>query len=194
MKTLTLQEICTDIFAGATIFTNNTLSREYNDDGFRVIRLADIQNNEISFKDCLYYNKQDYRKNRYLLQDNDILISSRGTIFKVAIFTKSDNQKTIPSGFLTCIRLKPELKMSVHYVAAYLRHIENDIIKHSSNTENAEDKKPKIKLKLSDIYNIKIPIVSAKIQNDIDALATQATSLLRENLQKMQEIEKILEQ
>jgi hypothetical protein len=107
MKTQTLQEICADIFAGATIFTNNALSREHNDDGYRVIRLADIQNNEISFKDCLYYNKQDYKKNRYLLQDNDILISSRETIFKVAIFTKSDNQKTIPSGFLTCVRLKP---------------------------------------------------------------------------------------
>jgi hypothetical protein len=192
MKYLTLQKICTDIFAGATIFTNNTLSREYNNDCFRVIRLADIQNNEISFKDCLYYNKQDYKKNRYLLQDNDILISSRGTIFKVAIFAKQDNQKTIPSGFLTCIRLKPELKMSVHYVTAYLRYIENDIIKKSSKTQNPNDKKPKIKLKLSDVYNIKIPLVSVKIQKDIDELAMQATSLLKESLQKTQEIEKII--
>jgi hypothetical protein len=192
MKTLTLQEICTDIFAGATIFTNNELSRDYKDGGFRVIRLADIQNNEISFIDCLFYNTLDYKKNRYLLQDNDILISSRGTIFKVAIFYKEDNQKTIPSVFLTCIRLKPELKISVNYIAAYLRHSGNDIILKRQKTQNLKDKKPKIKLKLSDIYNIKIPIVSNKVQKDIDKLALEATQLLKENLQKMQEIEKTL--
>jgi uncharacterized alkaline shock family protein YloU len=82
--------------------------------------------------------------------------------------------------------------MSVNYVVAYLRHIENDIIKDGRKTKKTEDKKPKIKLKLSDIYNIKIPIVSTKIQNDIDALATQATSLLKESLKKMQGIEKII--
>jgi hypothetical protein len=192
METLTLQEICTDIFAGATIFTNNTLSRDYKNDGFRVIRLADIQNNEISFKDCLYYNKQDYKKNRYLLQDNDILISSRGTIFKVVIFSKKDNQKTIPSGFLTCIRLKPELNISVYYVAAYLRHIENDIITENKKTEDANDKKPKIKLKLSDIYNIEIPMLALKAQKEIDKLSQEATSYLRKNISKMQEIDRML--
>jgi hypothetical protein len=103
-----------------------------------------------------------------------------------AIFSKPDNQKTIPSGFLTSIRLKPELNISVHYVAAYLRHIENDIIIKSSKTEDTNDKKPKIKLKLSDIYNIRISLVSAKIQKDIDGLATKATSLLKESLQKTQ--------
>jgi hypothetical protein len=77
MKTLKLQDICTDIFARAAIFDNDSLSRDYKNNGYRVIRLADIQNNEIYFKDCLFYNKTDYKKNRYLLQDNDILISSR---------------------------------------------------------------------------------------------------------------------
>jgi hypothetical protein len=192
IKLLKLKDICSDIFAGAALFTNNELSRTCKNSSYRVIRLADIQNNDISFKDCLYYDKQDYRKNRYLLQDNDILISSRGTIFKVAIFTKSDNQKTIPSGFLTCIRLKSELEMSVNYVAAYLRHIENDIIKKRGEEEKTNEKKPKIKLKLSDIYNIKIPIVSAKVQKDIDSLSLKATSYLKKGIQKTQEIEEML--
>ncbi|MDR2818123.1 MAG: restriction endonuclease subunit S [Endomicrobium sp.] len=192
MKTLALQEICTDIFAGATIFTNNTLSRDYKNDGFRVIRLADIQNNEISFKDCLYYNKQDYKKNRYLLQDNDILISSRGTIFKVAIFSKEDNQKTIPSGFLTCIRLKPELNMSAHYVAAYLRHIENDIISGKKQIKKNKQAKAQIKLTLTDIYNIEIPMLATKVQKEIDKLSKEATAYLKKNISKTQEIEEML--
>lgn len=171
---------------------NNELSRDYKNGGYRVIRLADIQNNEISFKDCLFYNAQDYKKNRYLLQNNDILISSRGTIFKVAIFYKENIYKTIPSGFLTCIRLNPDLDISVNYVAAYLRHKENSIITGRKNIKKQADKKPKIQLKLSDIYNIEIPVVSDKIQKDIDKLSSEATSLLKESLQKTQEIENLI--
>ncbi|MDR0398670.1 MAG: restriction endonuclease subunit S [Endomicrobium sp.] len=192
MKTLKLRDICTDIFAGATIFTNDELSRDYKNGGYRVIRLADIQNNEISFKDCLFYNTQDYKKNRYLLQNNDILISSRGTIFKVAIFYKEDTYKTIPSGFLTCIRLNLDLNISFNYVAAYLRHKENSIIMGEKNIKKQIDKKPKIQLKLSDIYNIEIPIISNKVQKELDKLSSKATSLLKESLQKTQEIENLI--
>jgi hypothetical protein len=67
MKIRKLKDICTDIFAGAALFTNDNLSRDYKNGGYRVIRLADIQNNEISFENCLFYNEQDYKKNRYLL-------------------------------------------------------------------------------------------------------------------------------
>ena len=49
MKTKKLKDVCTDIFAGAALFTNDNLSRDYKNGGYRIIRLADIQNNEISF-------------------------------------------------------------------------------------------------------------------------------------------------
>jgi hypothetical protein len=192
MKTQKLKDICTDIFAGAAIFTNDSLSRDYKDGGYRVIRLADIQNNEISFKDCLFYNTPDYKKNRYLLQNNDILISSRGTIFKIAVFQKEDTYKTIPSGFLTCIRLNPELNISVNYIAAYLRHKESSIIQSKKTIKKTSTNKPKIQLKLSDIYNIEIPIVSAKVQKDIDKLSLEAQKLLKQSIQKTQEIEDMI--
>ncbi|MDR3092746.1 MAG: restriction endonuclease subunit S [Endomicrobium sp.] len=192
MKIQKLKDICTDIFSGAALFTNDNLSRDYKDGGYRVIRLADIQNNDISFEDCLFYNKQDYKKNRYLLQNNDILISSRGTIFKIAVFQKEDTYKTIPSGFLTCIRLNPDLNISVNYIAAYLRHKENNIIQGRNSIKGTSDKKPKIQLKLSDIYNIEITIVSAKIQKDIDKLSLEASDYLKKSIQKTKEIEKIV--
>jgi hypothetical protein len=194
MKILKLKDICADIFAGATIFTNDSLARDYKDGGYRVIRLADIQNNEISFKDCLFYNMPDYKKNRYLLQNDDILISSRGTIFKIAVFQKEDAHKTIPSGFLTCIRLNPELNISVNYIAAYLRHKESSIIQGNKGIKKISNKKPKIQLKLSDIYNIEIPIVSAKVQKEIDKLSSEASSYLKKSIEKTKEIENILKE
>ncbi|MDR2426380.1 MAG: restriction endonuclease subunit S [Endomicrobium sp.] len=192
MKTLKLQDICTDIFAGAAIFDNDRLSREYKNGGYRVIRLADIQNNEIYLKDCMFYNKTDYKKNRYLLQDNDILISSRGTIFKVAIYAKDGNYKTIPSGFLTCIRINPELDISVNYVAACLRHKENSIISKCKTVKNIGNKKPKIQLKLADIYNIEIPIASNKVQKEIDKLSQEVTNFLKQRIEKTKKIENLI--
>ncbi|MDR3275286.1 MAG: restriction endonuclease subunit S [Endomicrobium sp.] len=192
MKTLKLKDVCSDIFAGAALFTNDALSLEYKTNGFRVIRLADIQNNELSFENCLFFNKQDYSKNRYLLQNNDILISSRGTIFKVAIFQKQDNYKTIPSGFLSCIRLNPDLNISVNYVAAYLRHKESSIISASNSVKKSSVQNPKIQLKLSDIYNIEVPIVSNKIQKEIDKLSSEVIELLKKSIDKTKKIEEIL--
>ena len=192
MKTLKLKDLCSDIFAGAALFTNDNLYRDYKNGGFRVIRLADIQNNEISFDNCLFFNKQDYSKNRYLLQDNDILISSRGTIFKVAIFQKQDNYKTIPSGFLSCIRLNMDLNISVNYVAAYLRHKESSIISAKNSVKKTSSQKPKIQLKLSDVYGIEIPIVSNKVQKEIDKLSQEATDLLKKSIDKAKEIEEVI--
>ncbi len=191
MKIQKLKDICTDIFSGATIFNNDKLSRDYKDGGYRVIRLADIQNNEISFENCLFYNSADYKKNRYLLQNNDILLSSRGTIFKVAIFYKEDTYKTIPSGFLTCIRLNLDLNISVNYIVSYLRHKEKDIINVKKNIK-INTPKPKIQLKLSDILDIEIPIVAEKVQENIDELSFEARNLLKKNLQKRKEIENII--
>jgi hypothetical protein len=59
------------------------------------------------------------------------------------------------------------LNISVNYVAAYLKHKENSIISMGKRIKNTSGKKPKIQLKLSDVYNIEIPIVSNKIQKII---------------------------
>ena len=126
-------------------------------------------------------------KNRQILT-----ISSRGTIFKVAIFQKQDNYKTIPSGFLSCIRLNMDLNISVNYVAAYLRHKESSIISAKNSVKKTSSQKPKIQLKLSDVYGIEIPIVSNKVQKEIDKLSQEATDLLKKTIDKAKEIEEVI--
>jgi nitrate reductase NapAB chaperone NapD len=54
------------------------------------------------------------------------------------------------------------------------------------------DKKSKIKLNLSDIYNIEIPIVSAKGQQEIDKLSLEASEYLKKSINKMNSIERII--
>ncbi|MDR2425960.1 MAG: hypothetical protein LBD46_02080 [Endomicrobium sp.] len=117
---------------------------------------------------------------------------SCGTIFKAAIYSKEGNYKIIPSSFLTCIRLKPELNISASYVAAYLRHKENSIISKGKTINKSSEKKSKIQLKLSDIYNIESPIASIKIQKEIDKLSSEATSLLKQSIEKTKRIENII--
>jgi type I restriction enzyme M protein len=193
MEIKKLQDICAYIFSGPAICTNENLSKNYIEGGYRIIRLADIQNNEICFKDCLFYNIPDYKKNQYVLQDNDILLSSRGTVFKVAIFKEDNFYKTIPSGFFTCIRLNKKNKISVRYIAAYLRYKESNIISYSGKKKiKAENTKIKIQLKLKDILNIPIPIPSVNIQNEVDKLFSESEIYFKKRLQKLEDIKVIL--
>jgi hypothetical protein len=72
---------------------------------------------------CYFYNDtSDSSKNHYLLKKNDILVSSRGTIFKVAVI-KDDIKLTTPSGYLTCIRLSTRKNISNNYIASYIRSL-----------------------------------------------------------------------
>ncbi|MDR3256991.1 MAG: hypothetical protein LBT18_05055 [Endomicrobium sp.] len=85
------------------------------------------------------------------------------------------------------------MNISVHYVAAYLRHKESSIISASNSVKKSNNQKPKIQLKLSDIYNIEIPIVSAKVQKEIDKLSQEVTELLKKSIEKTKEIEEVME-
>ena len=82
--------------------------------------------------------------------------------------------------------------MSVNYIAAYLRHKESSIIQNKKAIKKTNAKKPKIQLKLSDIYNIETPIVSSKVQKDIDKLSLEASSYLKKSVQKTKEMEDII--
>ncbi|MDD3150512.1 MAG: restriction endonuclease subunit S [Candidatus Gastranaerophilales bacterium] len=191
MKFELLKNLCVDIFAGPSIFTNKSLSHE-DTGGYRVIRLADIENDEISYEKSFFYNNiSDFSKNRYLLKKNDILISSRGTIFKVAII-KENIDMTIPSGYLSCVRLSPKINISPNYVASYIRHLSLENIISKQNQKILPDRKIGFRFKTVDICNIRIPIVKSEIQSTIDRLYDEYMKLKQESHQKKKEIKNII--
>ncbi|MDR2251501.1 MAG: hypothetical protein LBD98_01500 [Endomicrobium sp.] len=84
------------------------------------------------------------------------------------------------------------MNISVNYIASYLRHQESSILLRGRIIKKTSDRKPKIQLKLADIYKIEIPIVSNKVQKEIDELSSEATDFLEKSIEKTKEIEKII--
>lgn len=83
-------------------------SKEYVEDGIRVIRITNVQKGIIQDTDPKYYkiDKIETLKN-YMLKENDLLISLTGNVGRVGQISKD----LLPAGLnqrVGCIRIKDE--------------------------------------------------------------------------------------
>jgi type I restriction enzyme S subunit len=79
-------------------------SSKYSDNGIRVIRISDVQKGRMSDKDLKFYPVETEEEiKRYLLKENDLVMSLTGNVGRVAMLSKSD----LPAGLnqrVACIR------------------------------------------------------------------------------------------
>ena len=108
-------------------------SKEYVEDGIRVIRITNVQKGNIEDNDPKYYDisKIEELKN-YMLKENDLLISLTGNVGRVGQLPK----KLLPAGLnqrVGCLRIKDERNVSVEYLYQYFNsyNFERDCINNS---------------------------------------------------------------
>ena len=93
-------------------------SSKYVDDGIRVIRISDVQKGKMSDKDLKFYPRESENEiKRYLLRQNDLVMSLTGYVGRVAMLSKSD----LPAGLnqrVACIR--PSNKVLTRFLFHYL--------------------------------------------------------------------------
>src|SRR5690554_698146 len=79
-------------------------SSKYSDSGIRVIRISDVQKGRMSDKDLKFYPIETAEEiKRYLLEENDLVMSLTGNVGRVAMLAESD----LPAGLnqrVACIR------------------------------------------------------------------------------------------
>ncbi len=79
-------------------------SSKYSDSGIRVIRISDVQKSKMSDKDIKYYPIETQQEiKRYLLQENDLVMSLTGNVGRVAMLSNHN----LPAGLnqrVACIR------------------------------------------------------------------------------------------
>lgn len=94
-----LEDVVKDLFRGKSDI-------KYTEDvgNIKVINIADVKESYIDFSN-LRSIYEDERKNlRYELQNGDILLTSRGTDIRTAVFEKPDNQMYVAAAGLIVIR------------------------------------------------------------------------------------------
>ena len=91
-------------------------SSEYKESGIRVIRITNVQSGYIEDKDPKYYSFEKKTEiEKYMLKDNDILISLTGNVGRVGLLKR----EMLPAALnqrVACIRIKENKKISINYV------------------------------------------------------------------------------
>lgn len=172
MKEVKLGDIC-NILNGYAF-----KSKEYVEDGIRVIRITNVQKGNIEDNDPKYYDisKIEELKN-YMLKENDLLISLTGNVGRVGLLPK----KLLPAGLnqrVGCLRIKDERNVSVEYLYQYFNsyNFERDCINNSKGIAQKN-------LSTEWLKNYKVSIPNLNEQNRI-----------ANELKKIQRLKKLKEQ
>ena len=85
---------------------------------YEILTISDIDNGIIS-SDLKKVSVNDNRFERYLVQENDIIISSKGTRIKIAVVNNIEDRKIVANGNLLVLRIDTN-KLNPYYLASYL--------------------------------------------------------------------------
>lgn len=80
-------------------------SEKYTSSGIRVIRIANVQKGYIKDDSPVFYQTDDVDLNKYMLRENDLLVSLTGNVGRTALLTK-DMLPAALNQRVACLRLK----------------------------------------------------------------------------------------
>lgn len=138
---------------------NCTSSQEVENGNIKVIKINNIQDDQIQFSHLSSVSLNV--KNSYLLQKNDILISIRGSIGKLALFDKEFNNYIV-NGNMVAMRTKKSSQVSPKWIFLFLKSALGQIMLQQANSGSLISN-----LSLKALGELRIPIIPLKEQNNI---------------------------
>ena len=110
MEQVRLGDVC-DILNGFAF-----KSSEYQKSGIRILRITNVQNGYIEDNEPKYYSiEQQSKIQKYLLKENDLLISLTGNVGRVGLLKR----KMLPAALnqrVACLRVKKGKDVSINYI------------------------------------------------------------------------------
>ena len=167
MEYVNLGEIC-EIINGYNFKSSNYVS-----DGVRVIRITNVQQGYLEDKEPVYYSYSDEIK-KYMLEENDLLMSLTGNVGRVGLLNKS----FLPAGLnqrVACIR-NVNSSFSTKFLFYYFNNelFRNKAILNSNGVAQ-------LNLSTEWLKKIKIPYFDKKMQDQITEKFDKLTSLIEKN-------------
>lgn len=159
----TLEGAVEEIFRGAQISasTIDEISKfSPEDDTCKLLSIGDIQNGFFNSNQLLTV-KNEGKYNRYLLQNGDILISSKGTKIKTAVTTINKDEKIVATGSLLVVRCDKN-KVNPYYLKAFFDSNNGTKILESIQTGTTI-----ISINASALLRLRIPLINMEKQEKI---------------------------
>ena len=85
------------------VFRGKAITEKVNDGNVSVINISNISDTGIDYENLDTINEEERKISRYLLEDGDVLIATKGFTVKVAVFEKQEKM-CIASSNLCVIR------------------------------------------------------------------------------------------
>lgn len=113
-----LSDYVIDVFRGYQITSKEQEQMQDDNGKYEILLISDINDGTIS-ENLTRINSEEKKYDRYLLQENDLIISSKGTRIKIAVVNNIENRKIIASGNLIVLRLD-STRINPYYLEMYL--------------------------------------------------------------------------
>lgn len=181
IKKIKLGEIC-NIINGFAF-----KSKEYVDNGIRVIIITNVQKGVIEDSDPKYYDisKIDKLKN-YMLRENDLLISLTGNVGRVGLMPK----EFLPAGLnqrVGCLRIKDTQNVSIRYLYQCLNNnrFENECINNSNGIAQKN-------LSTEWLKDYMIAIPNIDMQDQIASKLEKIQEIIQKKIQQVKELDELI--
>lgn len=106
-----LNDICDDIFRGYQLSANEInqfAEKKGNRKEYRIINITNINEGNIDEELTKIYPDNE-KIDKYILKNQDLLVSSKGTLSKFAVIEIKNGERYIPSGNFTILRLNTDI-------------------------------------------------------------------------------------
>lgn len=134
------------------VFKGKKFSQYDSYGNIAVVNIGDVNDNGIAFNQLKRINAPSINLERYQLKTGDVLVSSKGTMLKLAVF-EEQNEPVIASANFTILRPKDQ-RITGFYIKFYLDSVEGRELLETANTG-----KSTINLNTKLIESIRIPII-----------------------------------
>lgn len=181
-----LNTICKDIYRGYQVSSNEIKQYSENINGreeYQIVNITNITDGNIDSDLTKIYPDTD-KMDKYLLQDKDLLVSSKGTLSKFAVVEIKDNEKYIPSGNFTILRLDTNF-ISPYYLKIFFESNKGTAIINSIKSGGVLPA-----INLSQFKEINVPVPSIEEQNRIVnryLAKTDEIKMIKNKLNKLEE-------
>ncbi|MGT2906264.1 restriction endonuclease subunit S [Streptococcus dentiloxodontae] len=133
-------------------FKGKAISGKAEPGDFAVINLSDMTELGIAYNQLKTFQGERRKLLKFILEDGDVLIASKGTVQKVAVFEAQEGREVVASSNITILR--PKEKLRGYYIKFFL---ETEIGK--AYLDYADKGKAVLNLSTKDLLDIQVPVI-----------------------------------
>lgn len=150
-----------DLVPGFQYTSKNYIEKEHGEENVHVVKVSNIIDNEINYESTASIDIDLKKAERFILKNKDILVATKGTAVKAAMFEGKGGETYIAQSNVTVIRVK-NYGLSPDYLLAYINGKTGRKL-----LENLQKGIAISSISMKDLEGYEVPVVDEVLQYDL---------------------------